>query len=138
MKQVNINNLLRGNFAHNVAVEPGDIINIPQNDIFFVAGEVRSPGAFPLKEGTTLRQAISLAQGTTFKAAGSRGVIFREDPASGKRSEIKVDIDQVMAGKREDIPVLANDIVVVPNSRFKSVTNVLLTGLGSTARIPIP
>src|SRR5262249_52612288 len=60
MKQVNINSLLKGNFGQNLIIQPGDIINIPNGDVFFVAGEVRSPGSFPLKEGTTLRQAGSL------------------------------------------------------------------------------
>src|SRR5262249_48782035 len=46
MKQVNINSLLRGNFGQNLVIQPGDIINIPNGDVFFVAGEVRSPGSF--------------------------------------------------------------------------------------------
>jgi polysaccharide export outer membrane protein len=136
--KVNINGLLRGHPEQNAAISPGDIINIPTTDVFFVSGEVRAPGTFPLREGTTLRQAISMAQGTTFKAATGRGIIFREDPATGKREEVKVDIAAVMSGKKEDVPLLANDIVVVPNSRFKSVGSVFLTGLGtSVARVPV-
>jgi len=138
MKQVNINSLLRGNFGQNLVIQPGDIINIPNGDVFFVAGEVRSPGSFPLKEGTTLRQAVSLAQGLTFKASAGSGVIFREDQATGKRQEIKIDIAQVMAGKKEDIPILANDVVIVPNSRFKSAAGTVLNAFGvNAARIPM-
>jgi polysaccharide export outer membrane protein len=138
MKQVNINSLLRGNFGQNLVIQPGDIINIPNGDVFFVAGEVRSPGSFPLKDGTTLRQAVSLAQGLTFKAMSHSGVIFREDAATGKRQEIKVDIAQVMSGKKEDIPILANDVVIVPNSRFKSAANTVLNAFGvNAARIPM-
>jgi polysaccharide export outer membrane protein len=139
MRQVNINSLLKGNFSQNLVIQPGDIINIPNGDVFFVAGEVRSPGSFPLKEGTTLRQAISLAQGVTFRAKLSLGIIFREDPKTAKRQEIKVDIADVMAGKKDDIPIQANDIVIVPNSRLKSVTQTLLSAFGTSAtRIPIP
>jgi len=136
--KANINGLLRGNFDQNLIVEPGDIIHIPPTDVFFVAGEVYAPGSFPLKEGTTLRQAISLAQGTTFEAARDRGVIFREDPASGKRQEISVDIKDVMSGKKEDVAILANDIIIIPNSRFKSVSGALLKVFGyNSARIPM-
>ncbi|MGH9825593.1 MAG: polysaccharide biosynthesis/export family protein, partial [Blastocatellia bacterium] len=103
LRKVNINGLLRGNFSQNVVIQPGDIINIPPTDVFFVAGEVRSPGSFPLRDGTTLRQAISLAQGMTFRARPGAGVIFREDPATGKRQEIKVDLNEVMSGKKPDI-----------------------------------
>jgi polysaccharide export outer membrane protein len=135
---VNINGLLRGNFDQNMTIEPGDIIHVPPTDVFFVAGEVNSPGALVLKEGTTLRQAISLAQGTSFNAAGDRGIIFREDPATGKRSEIKVDIAGIMNGKKQDIPILANDIIIVPNSRLKSVGSTLLRAFGvNSARVPM-
>ena len=138
MKQVNINSLLKGNFGQNLIIQPGDIINIPSGDVFFVAGEVRSPGSFPLKEGTTLRQAVSLAQGITFRAKPGAGVIFREDSSTGKRQEIKVDIAQVMSGKKEDIPILANDVVIVPNSRFKSAAGTVLNAFGvNAARIPM-
>jgi len=136
--KVNINGLLRGNFDQNITIEPADIIHIPPTDVFFVAGEVNSPGSMVLKDGTTLRQAISLAQGTTFNAAGNRGIIYREDPSTGKRSEIKVDIAGIMNGKKEDIPILANDIIIVPNSRLKSVGSTLLKAFGvNSARVPM-
>lgn len=139
LKSVNINALLRGHFEQDMFLEPGDIVNIPPTDVFFVAGEVNQPGSFPLKEGTTLRQAISLAQGTNFKAALDRGVVFRES-ATGKREEVHVDIGAVMAGKKDDVPIMANDIIIVPNSRTKTIGGALLKafGLSTVARIPIP
>lgn len=132
---VNINGLLKGHFDQNMIVEPGDIINVPPSDLFFVAGEVRAPGSYPLKEGTTLRQAISLAQGTTFNAAASHGIIFREEPGTGKRLDMKVDIGGVMSGKKPDVPIMANDVVIVPNSRMKSVTHMMLSAFGVQAVI---
>lgn len=125
LRRANINNLLRGNLDQNIVIEPGDIVHIPQTDVFFVAGEVKSPGSFPLKDGTTLRQAISLAQGTKFEGNASRGVIFRED-RSGKRQEIPINIAEVMAGKKDDVDILPNDIIIVPNSKTKSVTKAIL------------
>lgn len=133
----NIVGLLRGNFQENMFVKPGDIVNIPPTDVFFVAGEVNAPGSFALKEGTTLRQAVALAQGTNFKAAKDRGVIFR-DGADGKRQEIKVDVGKVMDGKQDDIAIQANDVIIVPNSRMKSVAGALLNAFGlNAARVPI-
>ena len=136
---VNLNALYnKGQFEQNQRLEPGDIVNIPRADTFFVAGEVHAPGSFPLKEGTTLRQAISLAQGMTFKAKSAQGVIFREDSVLGTRQEIKIDISAVMSGKSDDILVKANDVIIVPNSRAKSIGGTLLTALGiSSARLPI-
>ena len=135
---VNITGMLRGQPEKNMFLEPGDIVNIPPLDIFFVAGEVNSPGSFQLKEGTTLRQAISLAQGTTYNAAAGDGIIFRDDVVTGKRQEIKVDITQVMKGKKEDVAIMPNDIIIVPNSKAKSVGNAILKafGMGAAQRGP--
>jgi polysaccharide biosynthesis/export protein len=134
--KVNLSALYKGQFDQRV--EPGDIINIPRADVFYVTGEVKSPGSFTLKEGTTLRQAVSLAQGLTFNAKASRGVIFREDPALGSRQEIKVDIRDIINGKEDDIPLQANDVVIIPNSKTKSIGGMLLMALGvNSARLPI-
>lgn len=133
LRTVNISGLLKGRFEQNTYVEPGDIVNIPQADVFFVAGEVNAPGSFPLSDGTTLRQAIALSQGTTWNASVGNGVIFRQDLATGKRQEIAVDIGAVMKGQKEDVAILANDIVIVPNSRAKTIGNSILKAFGMGA-----
>src|SRR5262245_12944262 len=136
--KVNLSALYKGHFDQNQRLEPGDIVNIPRADVFFVAAEVQAPGSFTLKDGPPLRQAISLAQGMTFKAKPSQGIIFGEDSVTGSRKEIKVDISAVMNGKTEDIPVQANDVVIVPNSQPKSVGGALLMAFGvNLTRIPI-
>jgi len=139
LKSANINSLLRGQFDQDVFLEPGDIVNIPPTDVFFVAGEVNQPGSFPLKEGTTLRQAISLAQGTNFKAALDKCIIYRET-AANKREEVRVDLGAVMNGKKEDVLISGNDLIYVPNSRAKSIGGALLRafGLSTVARLPLP
>jgi protein involved in polysaccharide export with SLBB domain len=100
---------------------------------------VNAPGSFALTEGTTLRQAISLAQGTNYKAALSRAVVYREN-ASGKREEVHIDIGAVMNGKKDDVLIMANDIIMVPNSRTKTLGGALLKAFGMTTitRMPIP
>ncbi|MFP5265435.1 MAG: polysaccharide biosynthesis/export family protein [Blastocatellia bacterium] len=138
VKTVNITGLLKGRIEQNTYLEPGDFVNIPPADVFFVAGEVNAPGSFPLSEGTTLRQAMALAQGTTFNAAAADGVIFRTDVATGRREEIKVDIGAVMKNKKPDVPLQANDIVMLPNSKGKTIGNAILKafGLGAAQRGP--
>jgi len=137
-KTVNITGMLRGIIEKNMYLEPGDYVNIPPADVFYVAGEVNAPGQFPLSEGTTLRQAMALAQGTTFNAAAGAGVIFRIDQATGRRDEIKVDIGAVMKNRKQDMPLQANDIVMVPNSKGKTIGNAILKafGMGAAQRGP--
>jgi polysaccharide export outer membrane protein len=141
IKMVNISGMFKGLGlgGRESYLEPGDIVNIPQADVFYVAGEVNAPGSFPLSEGTTLRQAIALSQGTTMNAALGSGVIFRQDATTGKRVEIPVNIGAVMKAKKEDIPLLANDIVIVPNSRSKTIGNSILkaVGMGAAQRVVV-
>jgi polysaccharide export outer membrane protein len=135
----NIGGILRGRLNHNLIIQPSDVVYVPPADVFYVAGEVKSPGQYQLKQGITLRQAISLAQGMPFKAKPNKGVIFREDPVTGKFTEIPIDIGAVMKGDKDDVAILPNDVVYVPSSAFKSISSALLMTLGTSAvyRVPI-
>ena len=128
----NISSLYKGRFDHDALLEPGDVINIPPTDVFFVAGAVNAPGEFPLKDGTTLRQAIALAQNWTNKAQPKNAIIFREG-ANGELKEVSVDITAVMNSKSPDIPILANDIIVIPDSKLKSAIYPILNAFGGGA-----
>ncbi|MBK7600423.1 MAG: polysaccharide biosynthesis/export family protein [Acidobacteria bacterium] len=114
-----INGLFRGSFEQNLIIQPNDLVYVPPSDVFFVAGEVRAPGQFQLREGTTLRQAISLAQGTYFKSATNKGIIFRQDPATGKLNEIPVDIGAVMSGKLDDVAIRLTTSSWYPTAELK-------------------
>jgi len=127
--KVNINGLFRGEFDKNMNLDPRSIVHIPQAEVFFVGGEVKAPGSFMFKEGATLRQAITLAQGMKSTAASDRAIIFREDPVTRKRQEMRVDAGKIMNGKQEDVTLTANDIVIIPNSRGKSVSAAILSVL---------
>jgi polysaccharide export outer membrane protein len=135
--KVNINGLFRGEFDKNMHLDPRSIIHIPQAEVFFVGGDVTAPGSFMFKEGATLRQAITLAQGMKSTAASDRVIIFREDPVTRKKQEIRVDAGKIMNGKQEDVTINANDIVIIPNSRGKSVSAAILSVLSlNNALIP--
>jgi len=127
--KVNINGLFRGEFDKNMHLDPRSVVHIPQADVFFVGGDVKAPGSFIFKEGATLRQAITLAQGMKSSAASDRAIIFREDPVTRKRQEIRVDAGKIMNGKQEDVAITVNDVVIIPNSRGKSLGAALLSVL---------
>jgi polysaccharide export outer membrane protein len=119
--QVRIDEVVRGNPEAAANLEPGDIVNVPQGDVYYVAGEVRSAGSFQFKEGVTLLEAISRASGVTGGAQYGKAIIFRTDPISGKHQEITVDLEAIKSGKQKDIPLVPNDIIVVPNARVKTM-----------------
>jgi protein involved in polysaccharide export with SLBB domain len=140
MMTANLGGVLRGKLDNNIIIQPGDLVYIPPSDVFYVAGEVKTPGQFPLRQGITLRQAISLAGGTLFKAKLGKGIIFRADPITGVFTEMPVDIGDVMSGKSPDMPIMGNDVVWVPNSSAKSIGATVLNTLIPNAvyRIPYP
>lgn len=85
----------------------------PVKSGLFVFGEVQEPGWFPLDRATTLRKVVVLAHGTKQPAIECYAQIFREDTKSGEWQEIKADLSQIVRGKKEDILILPNDIVIV-------------------------
>lgn len=109
--------------ALNAPVRPGDIVKVPRAGIVYVVGEVQKPGGFVLQnnENISLLQALALAEGPTHTSAISRTRIIRTDPASGKRTEIPMNLGKIFSGKAPDTYLQAKDIVFVPNSAAKSV-----------------
>ena len=136
----NISGILRGRLDHNIIIQPSDVVYIPPADVFYISGEVKVPGQFQIRQGITMRQAISLAGGPLFKAKLVKGMIFRTDPVTGNFTEVPVDIGAVMKGKKEDVRIIANDIIIVPNSRMKSLGGALIRafGLSTVTRVPVP
>src|SRR5262245_46045101 len=110
--------VLAGDPAENLAVGDGDTLVVPRGNTFFVFGEVRKPGAFPLDKDTNVLEGITLAGGFTDKAAPGRVRVIRS--MKGSQTVINVDINDVIKrGHREKaIPLLENDVVVVPESFF--------------------
>jgi polysaccharide export outer membrane protein len=134
----NISGILRGRLDNNIIIQPSDVVYIPPADVFYIAGEVKAPGQYPLRQGITLRQAISLAGGYFFKAKADKGIIFRTDPVTGNFKELPVDIAAVMKGAKNDIPILGNDVIWVPNSALKAFSSSMLTTLIPNAIYRIP
>lgn len=101
---------------------PKDVINIPIDQIInvFVFGAVRNPGALQVKlsKRFTLLQAIAQAGGTAEGASKSGIVIKRKDNKTGKETEIKVNLKDIIKGKKPDIELQEGDVVYVPESVF--------------------
>jgi polysaccharide export outer membrane protein len=82
-------------------------------------GEVRKPGAYQLDQTTTAIQAVALAGGFTDKAAPNRTKVIRTHP-DGRQETFVIDLNDVIKRGRgeKDLPLVNNDVVVVPESFF--------------------
>lgn len=110
---------VQGDPKLNVALEPGDVINVPVDKPvpIYVFGQVRNPGALQVRRSSlpTLTQAIAQAGGFTDRANKKRVRIRRKD-AAGKDLEFTVNVRNILKGKIKDIPLKVNDTVYVPES----------------------
>ncbi len=107
--------------ALNLIVEAGDIIYVPtiERVRIFVTGAVRRPDVYevPRDEPITVLRAVTLAGGTTDRAARKRVQILRSDP-QGNRVALTVNLRQIQRGKADDPLLRKGDIVLVPESFF--------------------
>ncbi len=116
--RLNVARVLAGDPAENVQVGDGDTLVVPKGNTFFVFGEVKKPGAYQLEKETNVLEGITLAGGFTDKASPGRVRVIRS--MGGGQQVISVDMNDVIKrGQREKaIPLLENDVVVVPESFF--------------------
>ena len=84
--RIDLGDLQAGNIALNVALHDGDTINVPKAQSVFVAGQVKTPGAYAVDPGTTVLQMISLAGGLTDRGSDSRIRIQRT--VSGRQVDV--------------------------------------------------
>ncbi|MCF8055330.1 MAG: SLBB domain-containing protein [Desulfocapsa sp.] len=106
---INIRALIEdGDLTQNIVIYEGDSIFIPKGGTCYVTGLVGSSGAYPCSSGSTVLKLITLAGGFTGKASQSSVRIIRL--VDNEKTVLK-DVD---LGTK----VLANDIIVVPESFF--------------------
>jgi polysaccharide export outer membrane protein len=103
--RVNVRELQAGALSQNAALRDGDTIVAPRARGVYVFGQVKSPGAYPIEQGTSVLQALSLAGGVTDRGSTGRVKIVRT--IDGKKKEIKVRLtdpvepgDTVIVGER--------------------------------------
>lgn len=137
LSSVNLRELLGGKLDSNVYIQPGDIVSVPEADQIYVTGAVNRPGAYALTTKITLTQAIGLAGGINMEGAQGRVRLVRQDPNSDKRSEMVYNLKDINKRKIEDVTLLPNDIIEVPNSMFRAASrNMLGVSISMLSALP--
>ena len=89
--------LVRGCVGRPESLQDGDTINVLKAHSVFVAGQVKSPGAYAVESETTVLQVVSLAGGLTDRGSDSRIRVQRT--VNGKKVEVAVKLtDLVLPG----------------------------------------
>ncbi len=125
----------------NLALQAGDVINIPEfNDAVTVLGAVQKPGFYPMEDGKALRiaEAVILAGGPSGKAALTRVSVQHADGTSQQVNLHKV----LRLGDRDsNLALQPGDLVDIPELRGVTVLGAVLNpgtyylDEGNTARL---
>ena len=123
--------------AVNFKLEGGEDVRVPEAVRVYVAGNVRKPGAVPVRDGDqlTVLKLIAMAEGLA-PFASKQAFIYRTLGEAGAKSEITVELDKLMKRQTPDVALQAHDVLYVPdNTRRRAGMTVLerITLFGSTA-----
>ena len=143
VKHISIKELLNSSKPElNLPLSGGEEISVPIAGRVFVLGNVKRPGAFPLRDASkgTVLQMLSLAEGLT--SFSTKEVYIYRLATNGLRSEIAVNLESILKRKSPDVVVLPDDILHIPDNKNRrlgmaAIEKLLLFGstAGATALI---
>lgn len=126
----------------NVRLTGGEEIRIPEAGKVFVVGNVKKPGAFPVRDSAefSVMKAIALAEGLAPFAAKT-AYIYRKD-AAGVQQEHPIEMQRLLRRQVPDQALEPNDVLYIPDNNGKrlgmaALEKVLLFGstAGATALV---
>jgi polysaccharide biosynthesis/export protein len=106
--RVDLRELENGDLKQNVALRSGDTVFVLRAENVYVFGQVKNPGAYPLRQkNTTVLQALSLAGGVTDRGSTGRIQIVRI--VNGKKVELRAALTDFVEPR---------DTIVIPERFF--------------------
>jgi polysaccharide export outer membrane protein len=105
--------------ALSIPLRPGDTLMALGGGKIFLRGWVEKPGAIEMSRGLTVLGAITEAGGFSFPAKPSAVRVLREEPGSGARRILEVDLAKVQSGAGEDLRMREGDVIEVDASGGK-------------------
>ena len=99
----------------NLRLQGGDVVRVPEAGLVYVIGNVKTPGAYPIRgdSGTSVLKLMALTQGMNSFTART-AYIYRNEGGSGGNGQIPVELKKIIEHKSPDVPLMANDILYVP------------------------
>lgn len=92
--RIELSELQSGAPGVNVMLRDGDTVNVPKALSVFVSGQVKNPGAYPVEQGMTVLQVITLAGGLTDRGSDNRIKALRV--VDGKQKELRVKLTDIV------------------------------------------
>lgn len=122
---IELKNLLNGtDLSLNIRLQRNDVVYLPDSDdqLVYVLGEVKTPGAYRLTPNMSFLDALALAGGPTRDAAGNKLHIIRQ----GKQIEAEFTFDKLLKPESKlNYSLNEGDIIYLPSRRLAKVGYVL-------------
>jgi len=122
----------------NIVLTGGEEVRVPESGKVYVIGNIKMPGAYPMGDGTetTVLKMLALSQGL-MPFAAKEAYIYRRE-GNGSKNEIPIPLNKIMERKAPDTPLIANDILYVPDNKGRRLTlgaleKILILGSGAGA-----
>lgn len=114
----------------NYALRGGEEIRVPEATKIFVVGNVKKPGAFPVRDSndTTVLKMLAVSEGL-LPFATEFAYIYRREGGEGGRNEIEIPITKIMARKSPDVPLMPNDVLYIPDNKGRRMTMAMVDRL---------
>jgi polysaccharide export outer membrane protein len=101
----------------NLKLTGGEEIRVPEAGKVFVVGNVKKPGAYPIRDAseTSVLKVLAVAEGLA-PFASKQAYIYRRDENATARNEIPIELKKIMARRSPDVPLQPNDIFYIPDN----------------------
>ena len=102
---------------YNPFLMDGDLIVVPNRNLAMnsvsVSGAVNLPGRYEYVNGDSFMGLIGIAQGLLETADRGSATIFRTDPFAKHTTELSVDLQAILDGKKPDVPLERGDRILI-------------------------
>ncbi|MGH9657954.1 MAG: polysaccharide biosynthesis/export family protein, partial [Bryobacteraceae bacterium] len=106
----------------NLKLSGGEEIRVPEAGKIYVAGNVKKPGAFTVREQSepTVLKMLALSEGL-MPFAGKVAYIYRREAEGSAKIEIPVELDKLLKRKSPDLALRADDVLYIPDNSGRRV-----------------
>ncbi|MDX2268518.1 MAG: polysaccharide biosynthesis/export family protein [Bryobacter sp.] len=102
----------------NYVLRGGEEIRVPEAPKIYVVGNVKRPGAFPLKDAndTSVLKLLAMSEGL-LPYALKEAFIYRREANGSSRNEIAIPLERIMSRKAPDVQLYADDVLYIPDNK---------------------
>jgi polysaccharide export outer membrane protein len=125
----------------NTRLTGGEEIRVPEARKIYVTGNVKKPGAFPVRDGSenSVLKLMAMVEGVA-PYASKVAWVYRMQGDGQPRTEIPIQLSKILERKSPDVPLLPDDILYIPDAKgmragLTALEKVLIYGSGAASAL---